>query len=294
MDAFESVADNDGFEEVEGPAEIVEPASASAPAPKEATPEPEPAPKEATPAPKESTPAPKEATPAPKEATPAPKESPDSGKTILGRSEKQRRVDAARAEQLRKLKERYNVEFANIQKKRPKPKAYNAASVLSAPDPEAKIKQILARDRAIYNEKQTRKGVKGTAKDNVKANAVNKGNVKANATANGPRVNTRKRNAPSILSSTRSAAAEIKEKARADLKALKESAEKELREIGANVSILHPIFTKAEPHKAEPHKAEPHRAEPHRAEHKSAPKSRSRTRVRSLPARLNQMTRNNN
>jgi hypothetical protein len=277
MDAFESVADNDGFEEVEGPAEIVEPASASAP-------------KEATPAPKEATPAPKEATPVPKEATPEPepelKESPDSGKTILGRSEKQRRVDADRAEQLRKLKERYNVEFANIQKKRPKPKAYNAASVLSAPDPEAKIKQILARDRAIYNEKQTRKGVKANAaiKGNVKANAAIKGNVKGNATANGPRVNTRKRNAPSILSSTRSAAAQIKEKARAELKALKESAENELREIGANVSILHPIFVKAEPHKAEPHKAE----------HKAAPKSRSRTRVRSLPARLNQMTRNNN
>jgi len=251
MDAFESVADNDGFEEVEGPAEIVEPASASAP---------------------------KEATPAPKEATPEPepeiKEASDSGKTILGRSEKQRRVDAARAEQLRKLKERYNVEFANIQKKRPKPKAYNAASVLSAPDPEAKIKQILARDRAIYNEKQTRKGVKGNVKGTAKANAVNKGNVKGNATANGPRVNTRKRNAPSILSSTRSAATQIKEKARADLKALKESAENELREIGANVSVLHPIFNKAE--------------------HKAAPKSRSRTRVRSLPARLNQMTRNNN
>jgi hypothetical protein len=278
MDAFESVADNDGFEEVEGPAEIVEPASASAP-------------KEATPAPKEATPEPE---PAPKENKPAPKEASDSGKTILGRSEKQRRVDAARAEQLRKLKERYNVEFANIQKKRPKPKAYNAASVLSAPDPEAKIKQILARDRAIYNEKQTRKGVKANAaiKGNVKANAVNKGNAKGNtkgnakgnATANGPRVNTRKRNAPSILSSTRSAATQIKEKARADLKALKESAENELREIGANVSILHPIFVKAEPHKAEPHKAE----------HKAAPKSRSRTRVRSLPARLNQMTRNNN
>lgn len=269
MDAFESVADNDGFEEVEGPAEIVEPAAASAATPVPAAAS---APKEATP-----TPEPKEATPAPE-----PKEAQDSGKTILGRSEKQRRVDAARAEQLRKLKERYNVEFANIQKKRPKPKAYNAASVLSAPDPEAKIKQILARDRAIYNEKQTRKGAKvSNGNKGNKGNKANAANAQQNAqqNANGPRVNTRKRNAPSILSSTRSAATQIKEKARADLKALKESAEKELREIGANVSILHPIFNKAEPHKAE---------------HKSAPKARSRTRVRSLPARLNQMTRNNN
>jgi len=268
MDAFESVADNDGFEEVEGPgaAEVVEPSVTV----KEATPSPEPS---------------KEATPVPKEATPVPKDVPAESAQILGRSEKQRRVDAARAEQLRKLKERYNVEFANIQKKRPKPKAYNAASVLSAADPEAKIKQILARDRAIYNAKQTRKGAKGTAK----ANAAQTVNV-PKQNANGPRPNTtRKRNAPSILSSTRSAAAQIKERAKAELKALKESAEKELREIGANVSILHPIFTKAEPHKAEPHKAEPHK-EPH----KSVTKARSRTRVRSLPARLNQITPNNN
>jgi len=263
MEAFESVADNDGFEEVAGPdaTEIVEPAftnkgTASAAPQKEPTP----APKEATPAPKEPMPAPKEATPAPKEATPLPKEAPAPKEAankglILGRSEKQRRVDAARAEQLRKLKERYDVEFANIQKKRPKPKAYNAASVLSAADPEAKIKQILARDRAVYNAKQTRKG------------------TKANEAAPKVNTNTRKRNAPSILSSTRSAATQIREKARADLKALKESAERELREIGANVSILHPVFPKAQPARVSSHKS----------------RSRSRTRVRSLPARLNQI-----
>jgi hypothetical protein len=188
---------------------------------------------------------------------------PEVKAAFLGRSEKQQRVDAARAEQLRKLKERYAVEFANIKKKAPKPKAYNAASVLSAADPEAKIKQILARDRAIYNAKQTRKGVKAN---------------KPNVIADGPPANTRKRNAPSILSSTRSAAAQIKEKARADLKALKESAEKELREIGANVSILHSIFAKPQ----------------HKTPHKTKTKPRSLTRVRSLPARLNQITPNNN
>jgi len=275
MDAFESVADNDGFEEVDGPSEgaaaanIVEPVAA-----REATP----AAREATPAAREATPAAREVTPAAREATPAAEPEPKVA-AVLGRSEKQQRVDAARAEQLRKLKERYAVEFANIKKKAPKPKAYNAASVLSATDPEAKIKQILARDRAIYNAKQTRKGNKAPAAN--KAPAVNKAPAanKANATANGPRANTRKRNAPSILSSTRSAATQIREKARADLKALKESAEKELREIGANVSILHPVFAKAEPHKAQPHKAAPHR---------------QRSRARSLPRRLNQMSRNNN
>ena len=285
MDAFESVADNDGFEEVEGPSEgaaaanIVEPVVVreSAPAAKEATPaarEATPAVREATPAVREATPAVREATPAVREATPVAREATPEPKVaaVLGRSEKQQRVDAARAEQLRKLKERYAVEFANIKKKAPKPKAYNAASVLSAADPEAKIKQILARDRAIYNAKQTRKGNKAPAVN--KALAVNKAPAanKANATANGPRANTRKRNAPSILSSTRSAAAQIREKARADLKALKESAEKELREIGANVSILHPVFTKAEPHKVT---------------------HRQRSRARSLPRRLNQMSRNN-
>jgi len=261
MDAFESVADNDGFEEVEGPSEgaaaanIVEPVVV----------------RESAPAAKEATPAAKEATPVAKPAAkPAAELAAQSEvkAAFLGRSEKQQRVDAARAEQLRKLKERYAVEFSNIKKKAPKPKAYNAASVLSAADPEAKIKQILARDRAIYNAKQTRKGVKANAAN--KAPAANK----ANAAANGPLANTRKRNAPSILSSTRSAATGIREKARADLKALKESAEKELREIGANVSILHPVFNKAEPHKAATH--------------------RPRSRARSLPRRLNQMSRNNN
>ena len=183
---------------------------------------------------------------------------PEAVTGVLGRSEKQQRVDTARAEQLKKLRERYEVEFANIQKKRPKPKAYNAASILSASDPEAKIKQILARDRAIYNEKQTRKGLKPVVKSATKAPL--------------PNTNTRKRNAPSILSTTRSAANQIREKARVELKALKESAEKELREIGANVSVLHPIFMKAV----------------------TKPTPRTQTRAKSLPKHLNQITSNNN
>jgi hypothetical protein len=232
MDAFESVADNDGFEDIPDSPELKEPE----PKEPELTRE-EPELKREEPKREE-----------PKREEPKPV-------SALGRSEKQQRVDAARAEQLRKLKERYNVEFANIQKKRPKPKAYNAAAVLSASDPEAKIKQILARDRAIYNAKQARKG------------DIPRQNTQKEVT----KQNTRKRNAPSILSSTRSAASQIREKAKDDLKALKESAEKELREIGANISILHPIFNR----------------EPAR------PKSRTRT-IRSLPARLNQITRNNN
>ena len=211
MDAFEEY---EGFEDVpESELNMgIEPEPEREPEPepkREPEPEPKPEPK-------------REPEPEPKRESK--RESKREPKTTLGRSEKQARVDRARAEQLQKLRERYDIEFANIQKKRPRPKAYNAASILSAPDPEEKIKQILARDRAIYTAKHTRKNLKSP---------------KASKNLN---ITLTKRNAPSILSSTRSAAKEIRDKAKADLKALKEDAEKELRRIGANVSVLHPIF----------------------------------------------------
>ena len=264
MDAFENMGDN-GFEEVPEPTPE---AQASAPVERAEAEKPEPEPEKPE---------------TPEKREPEKRETEKRETDIPGRSEKQRRRDALIMEQRKKLQERYDVEFANIEKKRPKPKAYNAAAVLSAPDQEAKIRQILARDRAAHNARVTRKG-----------------SYKPSA-AKAPVQENRKRNAPSILSSTRSAAAQIREKARADLKALKESAERELREIGANVSVLHPIFSKASPQKASPQKASPQKAITERSPQKTVskrasqkPKSRSITRVRSLPARLNQITSNNN
>jgi len=146
------------------------------------------------------------------EAEPEPK-----GVSAIGRSAKQQVIDKARAEKLAELQKTYEREFANITSGRPKPKAYNAAALLSAKDPAAKLKNILARDRAVYTAKQKRKG----------ANVV---------------APTRKRNAPSILSETREAVAKIQRDAKAALLKLKTETEAELRSIGGNISILHSIF----------------------------------------------------
>jgi len=136
------------------------------------------------------------------------------------RSSKQARVDAARAEKLKELKSRYEVEFSNIlERRRPKPKAYNAAAVLSAPDQEIKIKQILARDRAAFNAKP---------KKTRRAPVIN--------------ANASRRNAPSILAFTRSEVRRIREEARRTLMELKARSESELRAIGSNISVLHPLF----------------------------------------------------
>jgi hypothetical protein len=137
------------------------------------------------------------------------------------RSSKQARVDAARAEKLKELKTRYETEFSNImERRRPKPKAYNAAAVLSAPDQEDKIKQILARDRAAFNAKQAKK-----TRKNVVINA-----------------NASRRNAPSILAFTRSEAKRIRDEAKKALMELKARSESELRAVGSNISTLHSIF----------------------------------------------------
>ena len=146
------------------------------------------------------------------------------GLSAIGRSAKQQVIDKARAEKLAELRETYEREFANITSGRPKPKAYNAAALLSAKDPAAKLKDILARDRAIYTAKMKRKGV---AAEEAK-----------------PAAPTRKRNAPAILSETREAVAKIQRDARTALHKLKTEAEAELRSIGGNISILHPIFHK--------------------------------------------------
>jgi len=139
----------------------------------------------------------------------------------ITRSSKQLRVDAARAEKLKELKARYETEFANIQGRRPKPKAYNAAAVLSAADPEAKITQILARDRAAHNAKQAGKKTR-------RAPVIN--------------ANASRRNAPSILAFTRSEVRRIREEAKKTLMELKGRSEAELRAIGSNISVLHPLF----------------------------------------------------
>jgi len=149
---------------------------------------------------------------------PEPPESPEPAKRT--RSTKQRSVDAARAEKLKELKARYETEFANIQGRKPKPKAYNAAAIISATDPEAKITQILARDRAAYAAKQGKK----TRRHPV---------INANAS---------RRNAPSIIAFTRSEVRRIREEARRTLMELKAKSEAELRAIGSNISVLHPLF----------------------------------------------------
>lgn len=146
------------------------------------------------------------------------------GLSAIGRSAKQQVIDKARAEKLAELRETYEREFANITSGRPKPKAYNAASLLSAKDPAAKLKEILARDRAVHTAKMKRKGV--TAEEAK------------------PAAPTRKRNAPAILSETRAAVVKIQRDARTALHTLKTEAEAELRSIGGNISILHPIFHK--------------------------------------------------
>ena len=155
----------------------------------------------------------------PETVSEAPAPAPTPGKRT--RSSKQRRVDAARAEKLKELKTRYETEFANIQGRRPKPKAYNAAAVLSAADPEAKITQILARDRGAYNAKQAGKKTR-------RAPVIN--------------ANASRRNAPSILAFTRSEVRRIREEAKKTLMELKARSEAELRAIGSNVSVLHPLF----------------------------------------------------
>jgi hypothetical protein len=146
------------------------------------------------------------------------------GLSAIGRSAKQQVIDKARAEKLAELRETYEREFANITSGRPKPKAYNAASLLSAKDPAAKLKEILARDRAIHTAKMKRKGM--TAEEAK------------------PAAPTRKRNAPAIVSETRAAVVKIQRDARTALQKLKTEAEAELRSIGGNISILHPIFHK--------------------------------------------------
>jgi hypothetical protein len=153
------------------------------------------------------------------EPVPAPAREPGAGRTV--RSTKQRSVDAARAEKLKELKARYNTEFANIQneRRRPKPKAYNAASVLSAANPEDRIRQILARDRGAYNAKQANKKTRKARG----ATAI-------------------RRNAPSILAETRSEAKRIRDNASRALLELKAKAEAELRAIGSNISELHSLF----------------------------------------------------
>ena len=149
------------------------------------------------------------------------------GLSAIGRSAKQQAIDKARAEKLAELRETYEREFANITSGRPKPKAYNAAALLSAKDPAAKLKNILARDRAIHTAKMKRKGVTAEEAKEAKAAAP-----------------TRKRNAPAILSETREAATKIQRDARTALQKLKTEAEAELRSIGGNISILHSIFHK--------------------------------------------------
>jgi hypothetical protein len=152
---------------------------------------------------------------------PVPVSAPAEPRDRRTRSSKQRRVDEARAEKLKQLKARYETEFANIKEnRRPKPKAYNAAAVLSAPDQEDKIRQILARDRASFNNKQAKK-----TRKNVIINA-----------------NASRRNAPSILAFTRSEVKRIREEAKKALMELKARSEGELRAVGSNISILHPLF----------------------------------------------------
>jgi len=131
----------------------------------------------------------------------------------------------ARRREHEALKVRYEAEFANIKKRKPKARFTNAGR-LENKDPAVKedlIKGFLARDRAAYNVKRGRK------------------TVRKNSPTAQPAPPTR-RNAPSILSETRSEAKRIRDDAKRALSELQTRAASELRLIGANASVLHPIF----------------------------------------------------
>ena len=112
-----------------------------------------PAPEAPAPAPEAPAPAPEAAVPAPPPEVPVPApqpEAPAPAAPAPGRSKLQAEADAAQAEWLDKLRERYSTEFANIPEKfRPKPKAYVARAVFYKPEAEreAYIQEWLKKDR---------------------------------------------------------------------------------------------------------------------------------------------------
>ena len=71
------------------------------------------------------------------------------------RSEAQQQMQKRRNEKLEELKGIYAREFANLpEKERPKAKAYYAVAILAAKDQEAKLREILAKERKDYEDKK--------------------------------------------------------------------------------------------------------------------------------------------